>query len=71
MKSNISKTVRDREKCQLKSDKKSYMGFQMVKIFLTSGDPQRSKVKVKTLKNLKPNISKTLRDREKVSMGVR
>ena len=34
-------------KCQQKLDKKSCMGFRMLKIFLTSGDLQRSKVKVK------------------------
>ena len=37
LKSNISKTVGDR-KCQQKLDRKSCMGFRMVKIFLTSGD---------------------------------
>ena len=37
LKSNISKTVRDR-KCQWKLDRKSCMGFRMMEIFLTSGD---------------------------------
>ena len=47
------------------------MSFEMVEIFLTSYDPKRSKVKVKqTLKTLMSNISKTVRDREKVSMKV-
>ena len=35
LKSNISKTVQDREKV---SNRKSYMDFQMVEIFLTSRD---------------------------------
>ena len=40
LKSNISKTVRDREReCQWELNRKSYMGFQMVKICLTPGDP--------------------------------
>ena len=39
LKSYISKTVRDREKVSMKVRYKSCMGFRMVKIFLTSGDP--------------------------------
>ena len=42
------------------------MGFQMVEIFLTL----KVKGQGQTLKTLKSNISKTVRDREKVSMGV-
>ena len=47
------------------------MGFGMVKIFLTPGELLRVKGQGQTLKTLKSNISKTLRDREKVSMEVR
>ena len=43
------------------------MGFRMVKIFLTSGD-LKVKGQGQTLKILKSNISKTVRDREKVSI---
>ena len=42
------------------------MGFQMVEIFLTSGSPLKVKGQDQTLKTLKSNISKTVRDREKV-----
>ena len=56
LKSNISKTVRDRKKCQQKLDRKSCMGFRMLKIFLIPDDLLRSKVKVKSQKTLKSNI---------------
>ena len=46
------------------------MGFQMVKIFLTSGDPKRSKVKVNP-ENIEVQYLETVRDREKVSIEVR
>ena len=57
------------------------MGFRMVKIFLTSSDPYGENMfdlglplKVKgqgqTLKTLMSNISKTVRNREKVSIDV-
>ena len=67
LKSNISKTVRDRENVSYKLDRKSCMGFRMVRIFLTSGD---SKGQGQILKYLKSNISKTVRNREKVSIEV-
>ena len=57
--------------CQKKFDRKSCMSFWMVKMFLTSGKHQRSKIKVEPLKILKSNISKTERVREIVSMEVR
>ena len=47
------------------------MSFRMVKIFLTSDDLYRSKVQGQTLETLKSNISKTVQDREKVSIRVR
>ena len=47
------------------------MGFQMVEIFLTSGDPCKVRGQGQTLKTLKSNISKTVRDREKVPIEVR
>ena len=46
------------------------MGFRIAKVFLTSGDFQRSKFKVKSKKTLKLNILKTVRDREKMSIEV-
>ena len=49
LKSNISKTVRDREKSQLKLDRKSCTGFRMVKFFLphvtSKGQKSRSNPK--------------------------
>ena len=47
------------------------MGFRMTKIFLTPGDLLKVKGQGQTLKTLKLNISKTVRDREKVSIEVR
>ena len=47
------------------------MSFGMMNIFLTSGSPLKVKGQGQTLKCLKSNISKTLQDREKVSMEVR
>ena len=47
------------------------MGFRMVNICLTSGDPSKVKGQGQTLKALKSNISKTVRDREKVPIEVR
>ena len=44
------------------------MGFRMVKIFLTSSDP---KGQGQTLKTLMSNISKTVQNREKVSIDVK
>ena len=46
------------------------MGFRLAKIFLTSGDLQVTffRCQSQTLKSLKSNISKTVRDREKVSI---
>ena len=46
------------------------MGFRMARIFLTSGD-LKVKGQGQTLKTLKSNISKTVLDREEVSMEVR
>ena len=40
------------------------MGFQMVKICLTPGDPLKVKGQGQILKTLKSNISKTVQDRE-------
>ena len=45
------------------------MGFRMMEIFSTSGDPYKGQDQ--TLKMLKSNISNTGRDREKVSMEVK
>ena len=50
-------------------DRKSCMGFRMLKIILTP-PPVTSKGQDQTLKTLKSNISKTVRDREKVSIEV-
>ena len=50
------------------------MGFRMAEIFFTLGDLSwllKVKGQVQTLKTCKSNISKTVRDREKVSMEVR
>ena len=48
------------------------MGFRMAEIFLTPGDrPLKVKGQGQTLKTLKLNISKTVRDRKKVSIKVR
>ena len=44
------------------------MGFRLVKIFFTAGDP---KGQGQSLKTLKSNISKTVRNREKVSIEVK
>ena len=47
------------------------MGFRMVRIFFDLGSPLKVKGQDQTLKPLKSNISKTVRDREKMSMGVK
>ena len=47
------------------------MGFRMVKIFLTPGDILKVKGQGQTLQTSKSNISKTVRDREKMSIEVR
>ena len=58
-------------KCQQKLDKEFSMGIRMVKIFLTSGDLWKSKVKVNP-QNFWSQISqKTVRNRENVSIEVR
>ena len=57
--------------CPWKLDSKSCMGFRMRTIFLTSGDPLKVKGQGQTLKTMKSNILKTVRDREKVSIDVR
>ena len=44
------------------------MGFPIVRNFFTLDDLQRSKIKVKTPKTLKSNISKTVRYREMVTI---
>ena len=71
LKSNISKTVRDREKVSMEVKKE-------VLYELSNGEnifDLRWLLKVKgqgqTLKTLKLNILKTVRDREKVSIEVR
>ena len=46
------------------------MGFRMVKIFLTSGDPKGQGSRSNP-KKLKSNITKTVRDREQVPIEVR
>ena len=47
------------------------MGFQIVEIFLTSGEPLKVKGQGRTLELLKSNISRTVRDRETMSIDVR
>ena len=47
------------------------MGFRMVWNFLTPDDPPGVEDQGQTLKTLKSNISKTVRDREMVSIEVK
>ena len=46
------------------------MGFRMGKAFLTSGDLSKVKVQGQIKKTSNSNISKTIRDREKMSIEV-
>ena len=71
LKSNISKTVRDREKVSMGVKKVVIYGLSNGENIFDLGSPLKVKGQDQTLKPLKSNISKTVRDREKMSIRVK
>ena len=70
-KSNIWKTVRDRKKVPIEVRKEVMYGLSNGKNIFDPRWPLRVEGQGQTLKTSKSNFSKTVRDREKVSMEVR
>ena len=68
---NISKTVRYREKVSMGVKYEVIYGFSNGENVFDLRWPLKVKSQGQTLKTLKSNISKTVRDREKLSMGIK
>ena len=64
LKSNISKLVRDEEKVSIDVEYEVVYGLSNSKNISDLGWPLKVKSQGQTLKTLKSNISKTVRDRE-------
>ena len=71
LKSNISRTVRDREKVSMEVRYEVIYGLPNYGNIFDLRRPLKVKGQGQTLKPLKSNISKTVRDREQVSIEVR
>ena len=69
--SNISKTVRDEEKVSIDVKKEVIYGLSNGGNIFDLWWPLKVKGQGQTLKTLKSNISKTVRDKEKVSIDVK
>ena len=71
LKSNISKTLRDREKVSMGVKQEVIYWLSNGENTFDLGSPLKIKSQCQTLKTLESNISKTVRDRKKMSMEVR